>query len=258
MLIAFVYFLAVVLPHEQVGLLTVKIFGGLERDAYNRLMLFAGLVLLSVYLVPVLTSAAKSREKWKRTGFVVATVILSVLAFRLLIIINIEIVHFVQYGIMAMLLFPLVRRFGETLIWTTMLSALDEGYQYFYLSPLRTDYFDMNDVILNLLGAVFGLLLIQSLNLKFSLRPFRKWIISPAWTAFFFLVGIMGVLWILGLMDLYPPETGDPAPILLVRTPPDGFWTEIPPAIRYHVVQPVEGVIWITGLFLFYGRLDNC
>ena len=80
------------------------------------------------------------------------------LAYRGLFAVNSEAIHFVQYGILALLLIPLVRRCGETIVLVTLLGILDEAYQYWVLHGDWGVYYDFNDVVLNLLGAAMGVL----------------------------------------------------------------------------------------------------
>jgi len=256
--IVIVYYFLVVLPHEQVGLWTVDVFGHLPRDSYNFLILSIGLSCLAIYSIPVFYSIFKGKNRGSKLFYLIATIILSYTVFVSLIIVNIEIVHFFQYGMMALLLFPRIGQYGSTLFWVTLLGAIDEGYQYFYLSPERTDYYDFNDVIINLLGGAFGLIWIKSADLPDFPTLATKWFKSPIFITLFLSLLLFTGLYLAGILHIYPPEDSSKVNILLNRkVPPKEFWSIVPPNIIYHIVQPLEGLVVLTSLLLFYRGLGD-
>lgn len=182
-------------------------------------------------------------------------------SLNMLIIVNIEIIHFIQYAFLAILLFPLSKKFFATIVLVTFLGAIDEAYQYYFLSPDRTNYYDFNDVILNLLGAAMGMIFLRShigINtlLNDSAQSFKK-----IWFYYFFSCSVMTLLiWQKDLvqrffnainLDLDWAEFG----AILIRIPTTSFWTEIPPKILYHAVQPFEGFIIVTILLFIFSFL---
>lgn len=250
------YFLLVVLPHEQVGLLVVHIFKGYTRDAYNFAILIIGLIGLAIYFVPVLKNIYKGQDKPLKLFYLLTTLIFVVIVFNVLVVVNVEIIHFLQYGLMAILLFPLTQRYGETLFWATLLGAIDEAYQYLYLAPDRTQYYDFNDVIINLLGAALGLVFLRSMDLGQIGVKRQRWI----WTIPTFTIGIITmlvfILWKIGILFVYPPIEELTNIILLVKKVPTGFWS-IDPYATFHIVEPLEGIVILTLLFCFYSGLGK-
>ncbi len=76
---------------------------------------------------------------------------------RWLLVSNIELVHFPQFALLAVLF--LFAGFGAKLAW--LLAALagfaDESYQHFVLyRDTPNTYFDINDIVLNTVGAAWG------------------------------------------------------------------------------------------------------
>lgn len=251
------YFLLVVLPHEEVGLLTVQIFGHLSRDTYNLIILIAGLIGLLFYFVPVIRNIWKGTDKRLKLFYLLLTIALVALVFNTLFVINIEVVHFVQYAVMAILLFPLTLRYWDTLYWATLLGAIDEAYQYFYLAPLRTDYYDFNDVITNLLGAALGLVYLRTFDLGILGKDGRKWYeIVPLWSTVV-LFSITVILIQQNLLSVYPPSEGEASIFTLVKKMPAGFWSVVHPNVTYHVVLPGEGVIWTMILLMMFLSLSR-
>jgi len=150
---------------------------------------------------------------------------------------------------LALLLFPLLRSYSGTLFWGTILGTIDEAYQYFYLAPNRTNYFDFNDVILDLIGVAFGLILIRSFNP--SIAKIKSWFNKPIAFTTLAIGLVTALLHITGKLRFYPDETATEA-LLLVKKVPTGFWSEVPPKVVFHIVEPLEGLIVVTTLLLFF------
>ncbi len=255
LVILFIYFLLVVLPHEQVGLLTVKIFGDLERSTYNLIITFLSTIILSGAIVYFFKKIKNHIDRKIVLFYLTSTIILAVLCFKILFVVNIEFVHFVQYAIFAMLCFPLTLNYTHTLIWTTLAGALDEAYQYFYLAPQRTDYYDFNDVIINLIGAAFGLIIIKIMNPVFRKFSWKVFLRSPLFYCLINLGLLIAIAFAVNLIGLYPNNTQ--AQYLLVKKLPIQFWSTVYPEIVYHIVLPLEGLLLTLVLFIFYSGLEK-
>ncbi|MGH9386943.1 MAG: VanZ family protein [Vicinamibacterales bacterium] len=93
-----------------------------------------------------------------------ALVALTAVAQRLIVVASIENIHYPQY---ALLLWALARGLPSVeSAWlvATGLGALDEAYQYVALPRGTPDYFDWNDVLLNAIGATFGVVIMLMLG----------------------------------------------------------------------------------------------
>jgi len=120
-----------------------------------------------------------------------------------LFVINIESVHYVQYAIGAILIFSLVEHYFVALFLAFLVGVFDEAYQYFYLAPEGTAYYDFNDIITNLLGAAFGLLILRTL--KINEKQYQKSIFKIGFL--YPLIGISLLLMTLlqtNLLSVYP------------------------------------------------------
>ncbi len=246
-IILFIYYALVILPHEWVGVNINALFSKMPRSSYDLIVL----VVSSIFLVAVLFLFRKKLmihpQRNKIGAFILLTLVLIYLTNSFLFVINIESVHYVQYAVGAILLFGLIRHYYVTLFVAFCIALIDEGYQYFYLSPHRTDYFDINDIITDFLGAAFGLLLLKTLSIKESGDASHK----MKWGFFIPLVAL--ILGFLGtvkssLLSIYPSDDK----FMLVREMQEGFWTTVPPKVTFHVVGPAEGSLILPGLFLVY------
>ncbi len=252
--ILIIYYLVVVLPHEQVGLFINGIFKPLGRSNYNLVIL----VLCAILLIAIFASLWKRIRSSKRKNLLLFgfgfTILLMILVNSFLFVINIESIHYVQYAVFAILFFPLINNYIGTLYLSTLAGAIDEAYQYFYLAPERTDYYDFNDVITNLLGAAMGLLILKSLGIDGdnSKKAIRKKFVTPL----LFSWALISAILITPLLSVY--DKADP--FQLVRKVPEGFWITLPPNETFHVVAPWEGMVYLVFLFACYlflfGRLE--
>ncbi len=250
------YYVLVVLPHEQVGLWTVDVFGHLPRDTYNLIILAIAITCLALYTVPWLLNV-RHCSTWKRQSFyLLATIVLAAYTMTNLFVVNIEVVHFVQYGIFTILCYPLIGNYSLVLIWTTLAGSLDEAYQYFYLSPDRTDYYDFNDVITNLIGGAFGLVFLRSFEITGKYIDFA----SFTKTKTFYMLIVLSLLFTIiintAVLDVYKTETSE-ALYYLVKKTPQGWWSVVHPNVTFHIMQPLEGVMATIILWIFYRKLGE-
>lgn len=253
--ILMVYFIIAVLPHEEIGLLISSIFSPYTLDSYNRVILIFVACAIIIYLF-IVFKLFKEISYQAVFGFYAINFVLAILCFKILFVLNIEAIHFLQYGIFALLCFPLLRNYSLTLVYTTIAGSIDEAYQFYYLAPERTEYYDFNDVIINLIGGVFGLLIIRGLRRKSYRYTYKTFFKSKH-----FLILLSILLFIIGLFATgllvknYNPNNLD-AKFWLIREPVSQFWKfERQYNLKFHIVQPWEGVLIIASLILLYSKL---
>lgn len=245
-----IYYLLAVLPHEQVGVFISKnVRKPMGLEAYDRIMLQIAIGGLLLYGIVVIWNIIKKPKQYPTLIYLIANICFASASVFALFVLNIEAIHFFQYGLLALLLFPLLRSYSATLFWGTILGAIDEAYQYFYLSPDRTDYFDFNDVILDLIGVAFGLILLRSFNP--SISKVKSWLNKPIFITSMGIGLLTGLVHLMGWLRFYPDDTAKQA-FLLVKKVPTDFWSKVPPNITFHIVQPLEGIILIILLLVFF------
>lgn len=259
-LIATLYYISVVLPHNTFGeWIAQGLDRPLGRDYYNLLILGLGLLSFLGYFIifrkgqqdkASINNEYSAKREWL---FLLLTIFLIGISVNTIVVINIEIIHLVQYCILALLLFPLCQHFTATLFWVITLGAIDELYQYQVLNPTY-HYYDFNDIVLDLLGGALGLHLVAAYPLKIN---FQKATIAKNTIKWSF--GVIATLFLLGYWLDYItilPKIGQPqAPFQLVRKYHPEFWRTIHPNVTYHIIQPLEGICLIIGLFWSYSYL---
>jgi hypothetical protein len=93
-------------------------------------------------------------------GTAVGLVILTAASQQLLLVSNVELIHFPQFALIAALL--LAAGIGPSGAWlgATLAGLLDESYQHLIVyKDVPNTYFDYNDIFLNSIGAAWGTLI---------------------------------------------------------------------------------------------------
>jgi len=164
-IIPLVYFLVVSLPHHPFSsfLDTHILFPRghvlMQRGADIGTMVLIIFVLLMAWRVVRIHASDSLRYLAVWLFFLV----LMFLSDHYLIVNNIERIHYPQYAALALLLGLSLR--DEMLIFfvTSFAGFVDEFLQ-FVMDPMKTNYLDFNDIVLNILGAAAGVVLLMGLR----------------------------------------------------------------------------------------------
>jgi len=226
----------------------------LGRDNYNLIILGLATALCLGFLFWFYKGLKHTSPKERKItiAYLLLTLVLIIVSINVIMVINIELIHIVQYAIFAILLFPLIGRYFDVLFWTTFFGALDELYQYMYLAPTSTDYFDINDVIINMLGAAMGLILVRSQGV-FQNKADKPMLKSSWFWGIAAIFGIIFTLWITSQLTFYP--NGEDVMFEFIRDFQPGFWRKIHPNVLFHVIQPLEGLVILILLFISYKKI---
>ncbi len=259
-----IFVLAVSTQHE---LVQSFVFRAMETFTANTWLTGVGWAFRIVFLLVTIFLIRRVLHQDQGKGKIVywaVTVAFTFAAVRWLSVNNNEFIHFFQYALLTVPIFALTRSFGQTVIWTTLGGAFDEGWQYGVLHAGWGIPYDFNDVIMNACGAGLGVVWICSIA---DMRPVSNSVKSLVaeqlagwgWRTALGLLGLgLGML-ATGHMMVYQPKTG-PMPLLsLSRMDPKPFWffdaTWGPKT--FHILHPFEGVLLMALLFFFYSTLDR-
>lgn len=256
-MIALAFFLAVVTFHDEVTTLAIRLRRSMSVGNYNLLFTAASVAGFIAWMWMILVPRARSKQSSVIYIFLIPTLALVVLCFAFLQSYSIEAVHFFQYAMLAILLFPLLKSYGAAVFLSTVLGIADELYQYLVLTP-RFGYLDLNDILLNLVGAGLAAVTIYMTTGKFVSQRHRNRAIMSVTLAIlltalaylaFHLLGL--VRWDSGSTDLQPGW------FFVNRLPQsNAFWTEVSYGKSIHILKPWEGIL--AGIFLsgYYFILD--
>ncbi len=255
-----VYFVLNVFAHGLVQQFAKWIQDQLTVSRTNTLVTIIALATLPLFIALVFFRLRSAPHKVLKVFYCAVTAGLVVGSYTTMFMINMESVHFPQYALLAILVFAIMPRFGETILLVTVLGAIDEGYQYWVLDRDADLYLDFNDMVLNLVGAAIGVMLL-ALLIRSNPTAQRSSTYSPARffksPAFITAAGVAGVtllLCLLGEIALYPESA---AWIVLRRIgPPGAFWITSYWGKTCHVLMPSEGVFMIASIMAFYVFLD--
>lgn len=257
-----VYFAAVAFGHDTVCQLSFWVQDLLSRELYNSLLT----VVLAVALIPCAVLLWR-RIQAGRQGFLkgvygAVTVVLIGVCYKTTFVMNVEFVHVPQYALLALPILALTRRAGETVVWVMLFGALDEAIQYWLLYGTRHTHYDLNDTVLNVLGAGLGvvsaaIILGAGRAEGNSCYSAREWFRSPAFLAAAAALVVTLPLALSGWLSIYPAVEGASAPILLSREPPpSAYWLDTDWGKTYHIIHPYGGLLAMALLVSWYVHLD--
>jgi hypothetical protein len=256
-LLSIILYFSIVTFHDEITTLAIKVRNSIGRDLYNSYLAYSFLALLLIILGYFAWHIFRSKQKLLNIILVALITGIMLFSFKFLMVYSIEAIHFVEYMMLAIILLPLLRSYGETVFWVTILGIIDELFQYFFLVP-NFEYFDFNDNILNLIGAGCGAISVfilwkDAIEIKRS-----KWYRSPAIiTAIGLLLLFFLLLWT-GKMTINPTGIpgGDSWFSLNRKGMPDGFWEAAYPGRRFHILRPYEGITMMYLMFAGFFGLD--
>ena len=254
-----IYFIASVILHVEVGGWINGCFENLSRTDYNNIisavtLLTAALVAYKIFRTHRLR--ALPSIVWLTIGYTIVAIILS---FNLFFVINIEAIHFLQYGILAFLIKRFMSSYLSVAIICTLAGAYDELFQYLVLDT-RATYYDFNDVFLDAVGAGIGLLAswLVSGGIKTEILRKKSWWKRPEWILLGITTISLLIAAVIGEFTINPRPTGELAFFTLFKEAPQGFWHyPTGPYARYHILKPIPGLLLICITVYIYGRLDK-
>jgi len=262
-----VYFLVVSLPHYPVSdwidktILIPYGFQVVQRSGDILAILMFVIILVLGFRV----AHAHRMQAARHLGIWLLLLILMFLADRILIVNNIERIHFPQYAVLSLILGLSLR--NEMLIFFTSSFAgfVDEFMQYI-MDPNRGNYLDFNDILFNMLGAALGVALLMSLRAPITgeIQKYEKRFQIVFETIVTTLAILVIVTFLLGRFVLVAEQV-KPRNILTMVNGKlsfimsferhDQFWQRSPAhGKEFHVLSPFEGlsILFLLSAFTLW------
>ncbi|MGD0036931.1 MAG: hypothetical protein ABSC53_06535 [Bacteroidota bacterium] len=262
-----VYFLAVSLPHYPVSdwidhtILIPYGFQVVQQSAD----ILSILLLVIIFALGFKVVRVYRLDAVRHLGIWVLLLILMYIADRILIVNNIERIHFPQYAVLSLILGWSLR--NEMLIFFTSSFAgfIDEFLQYI-MDPNRDNYLDFNDIVFNMLGAALGVALLMSLRTPSTgeIQKYEKRFQVVFKTIVTALAILVVVTFVLGRFVLVAEQV-KPRNILSVIDGKlsfimsferhDQFWQRSPAHGKaFHVLSPFEGlsILFLLSAFTWW------
>ncbi len=259
LVLVFAYFFFILFMHDPLVHLSLWVEGNLSLEVYNLLVVFvflSVLVLLSFFVLKKL--ATDKRNQKLKLFYLVATLALLITHSRFMFDSNIEVIHAFEFTFLAFLLFPLAKRFGAAVFFTLPFMLIDEWYQYTVLYPQWNDYFDLNDLMTDTYGCGIAMVVVMILGVKGNEN------VPPVWRRpeFISLVCLVVAVLVAVKICFIAPYASDACSntwlVMNERLIPEPFFRLHPTHnIWFHVMKPVEGLIAVTALHLFYFGVDS-
>ena len=250
------YVVFLVFAHEWFVYRSVEIMNSLSLQVYNTLIaVITATAALGVLLLTAV--AAKQKTGLNRSAMVFLLVVLTALVvhFFLFTEMNIEFIHAMEFGLLAALIYPLAGRFGAAAIYSLPVMLFDEWYQYQVLFEW-VEYFDFNDILLDLLGAGLVLSILKLFHdRRSSATPFSS---RPEVYALLFMAVATMILLLSSMVVPYPDDAETNTWLVLnAIQEPYGFWREHPLiGSTYHVLEPMAGLVTVFSVCTIYLLMD--
>jgi hypothetical protein len=134
--LVFGYFIFIFLMHVPCAKLSVFVQNKLSLPVYNSVVIAVSSTLLALYLLFMYTQiTVHTGNRGHKLIYLLLCLSFIILHFNFMFEMNIEIIHVFQYSILALLLFPLTRRFGAAVCFAIPFMLADEWNQYINLYP---------------------------------------------------------------------------------------------------------------------------
>lgn len=259
------YAIAVIASHETIQHLVIWCYDRYSRDAVNRAVRICGVAGIIFFVAFTVIQLRSSKRRVIKLAYLGLSFALMAAALPLLFYTDIEVVHFPQYAILAVLIYALTGRFGLSMFYTTLIGVVDECVQYYVMHPRWLINLDFNDMIYNIIGAGLGCAVVfladgdrahdrQTLAGKRSLlRRFAPLGLTAV------IIGLCAVLSATGQLSPDPLPDGSKPPLVVRRRgAPTNFWEHTGWGKQYHELTPMEAGVIAMMLFAVYGALDCC
>lgn len=263
---AAVYFVIGVLMHLQFSLWLVaqrtvqwngQTFSYSFRDALPYVLPLAALVLVTWLVFSAVRQGTRRRVLWV-TGYWLLWLACVAAVDRWLTFSVAEYFHYPQYALLAMLLAKAMDAertrwpVGSVLWLTTLLGATDELAQYLWITVSYSQYFDFNDILVNLLAGVAGLMLYYGFRNPPADGLKKMQTQTRGWVAIFglsiALLVCVALAWGLGLLAVTPPGPVPPGGLLETTHGLPTLFLQREPGLydRWHP-GPWQGRHWALG-----------
>jgi hypothetical protein len=248
------YALFILLAHKAFVQHSIWVMNALTLPVYNGVVAgIAGCFGVLFVLLMLSYLRINNPERPRKLFYLIAILLLLVVHHNFLFEMNIEVIHAMQFAVLGFLLFPFTQRFGAAIAMGIPIMMLDEWYQYRVLYPDYVQYFDFNDILMDILGCalLFCGMWIVGVRTKPVPQPIyrRPEIILMSALS----VAILGAMFTCTIA-FFPENECLNTWLVLNKLPnPIIFWQAHPFTGRiYHAIPPMEGMAVILGISLFF------
>lgn len=259
LVLALLYFLFILFMHHPLVLLSIWAERNLSFEVYQ---IIVAAVFISVLLAVLYFVSKQLMQHTKNRAlalfYIGVSVLLLFIHSRFMFDSNIEVIHAFEFTFLAFLIFPLTKRFGAAVLFTLPFMLIDEWYQYILLYPEWNDYFDLNDILTDTYGCGLTMAVLLACGVKGNAN------IKPVWQRPEFITMVALITLVLAaaatcfIVSYANQACSNTLLVMNERLTAEPFWRPHPTHnITYHVMKPLEALIAIAVLHLFYLGLDR-
>jgi hypothetical protein len=253
------YVCVMLFAHNTFVNISVSIMNSLSLPVYNYVVKVVGLTTGFILISLLLLSLARNRkDSGRKIFYLTATSIFIVVHASFMFEMNIEIIHSFEYSILALLLFTIFGRMGTAIVFSLPIMMLDEWYQYKILYPTYVEYYELNDILMDIFGAAFALITFWILG-AIQPKPAKKFLYRIEVKLIAGLLFLIAIAFAAGLFATHQSTSSSQTIFVFSRlTSPDLFWrVHAFTKATYHVLTPLEGVLAIACTCFFYLGIDK-
>ena len=259
LLLILLYFFFIYFMHDPMVHLSVWVMNLMSLSIYNKVVLAISVLSLILFITFISQQFRKYGDnRLLKIIYLLFTVGIIALHFHTMFEMNIEVIHVFEYPLLTLLIFPLTRRFGASIMFTIPFMLMDEWHQYIVLYPGYVDYFEFNDVMIDIYGCGLTMIALMMCGVRGELP------VKPAWKRPEFILQVVALVALaIAIQTCFVAvyETGKCSNTWLVLNrihEPVTFWRKFPGRdVVYHVMQPIEAIIAISMLATIYLGLDS-
>lgn len=246
------YSIGIILLHDTFVNVSVAIMNRLTLPVYN---LVVASIILTVFTVLMIFLLPKLIQSYKKLQiFIVFVTFLLAIHVLTMFEMNIEIIHVAEYALLTILLYTIVPRLSFAIIFALPVMFVDEFIQYKILYPSYVTYFELNDILLDMLGSAWVILGLKTLKLipEEESIPLNK---QPEWAVLALIYMFILLSWLNGKFEFYESNSTDRT-IFAFSTLSENspFWQKHPfTKATYHILTPIQGISAILLLALAFG-----
>jgi hypothetical protein len=246
--------------HDTFVQLSVVVMNKLSLQVYNDRVMQLIMAAAAFFLLSTLYQLYRQPLRW-RTKLTFLFLCFGALGLHvaLLFEMNIEIIHVAEFTVLVLLLFPFSRSIGASLVYALPIMIADELNQYLLLYPNYNKYFELSDIVLDLLGAGTFMLLLHIGGL--SLQKDKRHCVKQPATVLLLSVLTMSILGLWTKLFVFTPSDLKAQTVFVFNRleQPELFWqVHSFTGAKYHVLLPYEGialVFLVCALLIAYEKL---
>ena len=253
------YSFLIIKLHDPLVNVSVFVMKRMSIQGYNTFISSLALTALLSLIFILFVQLRKHQNLLQlKLNLLVSIISILLIHYVYLLEMNIEIIHAFAYGGLVVLFFAFFKRWAAAVIFSIPVMLLDEWNQYINLYPTYVEYWELNDVLLNMLGQIFVLCFLFSLNISHK-KSSCEWFKKPEFFMLVFLVLFFTLFTALGFFSTHQIYSTDTTIFNMSRLQNHEVSWHIHGLTKkvYYILTPKEALLTFTFLCTLLIFLDE-